>query len=160
VQVFKLGFLATATHLVEILPLVALLLGLKPFVQQRPSYWISIVICVTTPITMFIYAQCARAWDRVTAMDQIRQSTDIIDLVSDLAARARNFVGSTFQAKSGKIELLRDASRSDLCRDGSVYLERSVRMGMILKVLGVALVLAVTSVLLPFKLPLCDNVYN
>jgi hypothetical protein len=65
--------------------------------------------------------------------------------------------GEQVVSESGKIELLRDGSTSALCRDGSVYLESSVPMQMILKVLGVAFVLAVTSVLLPFKLPLCDD---
>jgi hypothetical protein len=153
VQVFQLGFLATATHLIEILPLVALLLGLRPFVLQRPSYAISSIISLTTPITMFLYAEFARSWDRVTALDEVRTSTDFVDLVTTTMNRVWTFLkGESEKGKSaGKV----------LCRDGATYLDCSLPKKEIVELLAVAFALAVSSVLLPLILvPPCNGAPN
>jgi hypothetical protein len=99
---------------------------------------------------MFVYAEFARSWDRVTAIDEVRTSSDIVDLVTTTMTRVWTFLKG--ESEKGK------CAGKFLCRDGATYLECSLPKKTILELLAVAFALAISSVLLPLMVvPLCDG---
>eukprot|EP00877_Chromochloris_zofingiensis_P001693 jgi/Chrzof1/11524/UNPLg00458.t1 len=56
-ELYKWGMFGAMCHMLEIFPLILLLSGLTP----RPSFWISLLVAATSPLTFIFYKYAANA---------------------------------------------------------------------------------------------------